>query len=76
MKAGKEAGVWQREYNRKVDAEAVTGLEKAGMVVTRLTPEQQKAFMDATKGIAAQFENDIGKDVIAEARAEIAKYSK
>ena len=76
MKAGKEAGVWQREYNRKVDAEAVQGLEKAGMVVTRLTPEQQKAFMDATKGIAGQFENDIGKDTIAEARAEIAKYSK
>ena len=76
MKAGKEAGVWQREYNRKVDAEAAQGLEKAGMVVTRLTPEQQKAFMEATKNIASQFENDIGKDVIADVRAEIAKNSK
>lgn len=76
LKAGKEASVWQREYNRKVDAEAVQGLEKAGMVITRLTPDQQKAFMDATKDIAAQFENDIGKDTIAEVKAEIAKYSK
>ena len=46
------------------------------MVVTRLTPEQQKLFMEATKNIASQFENDIGKDVIADVRAEIAKHSK
>ena len=32
--------------------------------------------MDATKGIAAQFENDIGKDTITEVNAEIAKASK
>jgi len=75
-KTGKEASKWQREYNRKVDAEAVQGLEKAGMVVTRLTPEQQKLFMEATKDIAAQFEKEIGKDVIDEIKAEIAKASK
>ena len=76
MKTGQEASKWQREYNRKVDAEAVQGLAKAGMTVTTLTPEQQKLFMDATKDIAAQFEKEIGKDVIAEVRAEIAKASK
>lgn len=76
MKTGKEASKWQREYNRKVDAEAAEGLAKAGMTVTKLTPEQQKAFMDATKDIAAQFEGDIGKDVIAEVKAEIEKASK
>lgn len=76
LKTAKEASKWQREYNRKVDAEAAQGLEKAGMKVTRLTPEQQKAFMDATKDIAAQFEKEIGKDTIAEVKAEIAKNSK
>jgi tripartite ATP-independent transporter DctP family solute receptor len=73
IKTGKEASKWQREYNRKVDAEAVQGLEKAGMKVTRLTPEQQKAFMDATKDIATQFEKEIGKDIIDQVKAEIAK---
>lgn len=72
-KTGKEASRWQREYNRKVEAEALEGLAKAGMTVTKLTPEQVQLFQDATKGIAAQFENDIGKDTIAEVRAEIAK---
>jgi TRAP-type C4-dicarboxylate transport system substrate-binding protein len=76
LKTAKEASKWQREYNRKVDAEAVQGLEKAGMKVTRLTPEQQKAFMDATKDIASQFEKEIGKAVIDEVKAEIAKASK
>ncbi len=76
LKTAKEASKWQREYNRKVDAEAVQGLEKAGMKVTNLTPEQQKTFMDATKDIAGQFEKEIGKDVIDEVKAEIAKASK
>ncbi|MDR7866897.1 MAG: TRAP transporter substrate-binding protein [Sporomusaceae bacterium] len=76
MKTGQEASKWQREYNRKVDAEAAQGLAKAGMTVTNLTPDQQKLFMDATKDIAAQFEKEIGKDVITEVRAEIAKASK
>jgi TRAP-type C4-dicarboxylate transport system substrate-binding protein len=72
-KTGKEATKWQREYNRKVDAEALEGLSKAGMVVTKLTPDQVNLFQDATKDIASQFENDIGKDILAEVKAEIAK---
>ena len=43
--------------------DAVAGMEKAGMTVTRLTPEQHQAFMDATKEIAPQFEADLGVDV-------------
>jgi tripartite ATP-independent transporter DctP family solute receptor len=72
-KTGKEATKWQREYNRKVDAEALEGLSKAGMVVTKLTPDQVNLFQDATKDIASQFENDIGKDTLAEVKVEIDK---
>jgi tripartite ATP-independent transporter DctP family solute receptor len=72
-KTGKEASKWQREYNRKVDAEALEGLGKAGMTITKLTPEQTKAFQDTTKDIVSQFENEIGKDIVAEVKAEIAK---
>jgi TRAP-type transport system periplasmic protein len=76
MKAGKEAGIYERKVNREMMTESVTNLEKAGMVVTKLTPDQQKAFMNATKDVASKFEAEIGKDIIQEMRAEIAKHSK
>ncbi|EGO62693.1 TRAP transporter substrate-binding protein [Acetonema longum] len=74
-RAGKEAGIYQRKTNREMMQEASASLEKAGMVVTRLTPEQAQAFVDATKDIAGQFEAEIGKDNVQEVKAEIAKYS-
>lgn len=76
LKAAKEAGVYQRKLNRDMNAESVATLEKAGMKVTKLTPEQHQAFVDATKDIAPKFESEIGKDVIAEMKAEISKNSK
>jgi tripartite ATP-independent transporter DctP family solute receptor len=76
LKAAKEAGVYQRKLNRDMIAESVAALEKAGMKVTKLTPEQHQAFVEATKDVAAKFEAEIGKETIAEMRAEIAKNSK
>lgn len=76
VKAGKEAGAYERKVNREMMTESAANLEKAGMVVTKLTPEQQKAFMDATKDVAAKFENEIGKETVQEMKAEIAKYTK
>lgn len=76
LKAAKEAGVYQRKLNRDMIAESIAGLEKAGMKVTRLSPEQHQAFVEATKDVAAKFEAEIGKDAIAEMKAEISKYSK
>lgn len=76
MKAGKEAAVYERKVNRETMGQAVEGMQKAGMVVTKLTPDQQKAFMDATKDIAGQFEKDIGADTVKEIKAEIAKHFK
>ncbi|WP_232199125.1 TRAP transporter substrate-binding protein [Thermosinus carboxydivorans] len=76
LKAGKEAGLYQRKINREMMKESLANLEKTGMVVTKLTPEQQKAFMDATKDVATKFEAEIGKELIQEVKAEIAKYAK
>ena len=76
MKAGKEAGLYQRKINRETMVTAEKGMADKGTLVTRLTPEQQKAFMEATKDIAPRFEAEIGKDVVAEVKAEIAKYFK
>ena len=76
MKAGKEAGLYQRKVNREVMVQAEKGMADKGMVVTRLTPEQHKMFVEATKDIAPKFEAEIGKATVDEVKAEIAKYSK
>lgn len=76
LKAAKESTVYQRKYNREMMKEAVAGMEKNGVLITKLTPEQQKAFMAATKDIAPKFEAEIGAATVQEVQAEIAKYSK
>jgi len=76
LKATKEAGAWQRKYNRDQMKECEEGMAKNGVTVTRLTAEQQKAFADATAPVAKQFEAEIGADTVKEVMAEIAKYSK
>lgn len=75
-KAAKEAGAFQRQYNREQMKQMADNLRKAGMVVTELTPEQMEEFRKATEGVYKQFENEIGKDLIEEVKAEIAKYNK
>ncbi|MDR1936061.1 MAG: TRAP transporter substrate-binding protein [Candidatus Accumulibacter sp.] len=73
LKAAKESAVYQRQVNRETMGKAVDGMEKAGMTVTRLTPEQHNAFVEATKTIAQQFEADFGADNLKTIRDEIAK---
>lgn len=75
-RAAQEAGVYQRKVNRDTMNDAVLGMEKGGMLVTRLTPEQHQAFVDATKDIASEFEAEIGADNVKEIKAEIEQYSK
>jgi TRAP-type transport system periplasmic protein len=74
--AAYEARDYQRKVNRQMNAELVDKLKAAGMVVTELTPEQQKAFQDAVKPVYDQFADRIGKSLIDEVRAEVDKYSK
>ena len=76
LKAAQEAGVYQRKVNREAMNEAVAGMQKGGMTVTKLTPEQHKVFVEATKDIAKQFEAEIGAENVQAMRAEIAKYVK
>lgn len=76
LKATKDSSLYQRKYNRDMMKDCEAGMAKNGVVVTRLTPDQQKAFADATKTIATQFEAEIGADTVKEVKAEITKYSK
>ncbi|HHY92526.1 MAG TPA: TRAP transporter substrate-binding protein, partial [Firmicutes bacterium] len=72
-KAAVEAGAYERQVNRQMMKEMADNLRKAGMTVTELTPEQVELFKKATEGVAAQFEDQIGKDLIEAVKGEIAK---
>lgn len=71
-----EAKVYQRKVGRDAEADQIKKLQDAGMTVTKLTPDQLKAFQDATKSVYDQFADKIGKDFVAKVQAEIAKDSK
>jgi TRAP-type C4-dicarboxylate transport system substrate-binding protein len=45
--AAKESAVYQRALNRKMNRDFVDNLRKARVIVTELTPEQHKAFVDS-----------------------------
>ncbi|MHB1653991.1 MAG: TRAP transporter substrate-binding protein [Desulfitobacteriaceae bacterium] len=76
QQAVNEAKVLQRKIGRDAEADQISKLQAAGMTVTKLTPEQLKAFQDATKPVYDQFADKIGKDFVAKVQAEIAKDSK
>jgi len=64
----REASIVARDHMRNVANEQEAGLiedlAKQGMVVTKLTPEQIKAFQDATKDVYKDFVDEIGEDFL------------
>ncbi|MDF2533540.1 MAG: dicarboxylate transporter, DctP subunit, partial [Clostridia bacterium] len=64
--AAKESAKFNRQSNREMNKSNIADLKKAGMTITELTPDQLKAFQDAVAPVYKQFEEQIGKDLIAE----------
>jgi len=64
----KEAAIEARDYMRNIaneqEEELIADLEKQGMEVVRLTPEQVKAFQEATKDVYKDFVDQIGEDFL------------
>lgn len=64
----KDAAIEARDYSRKVANESEAGLieeiKAAGTEVIELTPEQIKAFQDATKDVYKAFEDKIGLEFL------------
>jgi TRAP-type C4-dicarboxylate transport system substrate-binding protein len=72
LEAAQESAKFQRALNRKMNAEQVENLKKAGMTVTTLTPEQVKVFQDATKSVYDEWVPKIGQGMVAEFQAAAA----
>ncbi len=68
LEAAHESALFQRATNRKMNTDYVGELRKNGMVVTELTPEQQKAFQDAVQPVYTQFQYKIGPGLIQQVK--------
>ncbi len=71
--AAQESAIYQRALNRKMNRDFVADLRKAGITVTELTPEQKKAFQDAVAPVYVTWEPKIGKALMDEFKATVAK---
>jgi len=76
LEAAKAGEAEVRKLSKEMNDSQVGKLKEAGMVVTTLTPEQHKAFEDAVKPVYDEFSNKIGKQLVDEVRAEVARLSK
>lgn len=73
LEAAQESALFQRNLNRQMNRDFVDNLKKAGVTVTELTPEQQKAFVEAVASVYTNWESKIGKALVEEFRATVGK---
>ncbi|HQL37077.1 MAG TPA: DctP family TRAP transporter solute-binding subunit [Bacillota bacterium] len=64
----KDAAIEARDYSRKLandrENDSIEEMKAAGLHVTILTPEQIKAFQEATKDVYKEYVDKIGKDFL------------
>lgn len=73
MDAALESAKFQFDLSAQLVKEDTGKLSAAGMTVTQLSPAQLKAFQDAAAPVYKSQEAAIGKDLIDEAKAIVAK---
>ncbi len=67
-----EMQVFQRTKIRDNEADILEKLAAEGMTVVELTPEERAKFQEASQSVVAEFEAEIGADLIEKARTTIA----
>ena len=70
--AGAENLIAARQGISPGDDAALNAIEKSGVTITQLTPEQRKAFKDATRPVFDKWAATIGKDLVKKAETAIA----
>lgn len=64
IQAAKEANEFQRNLNRELSAKQTQDFAEKGMVVTTLTEEQMKPFIEKVKPVYTEYEPIMGKELI------------
>ena len=62
--AALETQAWERETLNEEEAKYLSDIEAGGMTVTRLTPEQSKAFQDAMEKVWDEYRGKLGSELI------------
>lgn len=73
IQAGAENVAEARKGIAGNDTSVLKRIEAQGVTVTRLTPEQKKAFQTATRAVYDKWAGQIGRDLVKSAEAAIAK---
>ena len=73
LQAGRENVEKARKGIAGTDNAVLKQIEAAGVTVTRLTPEQRTAFVQATRPVYDKWSKQIGADLVKKAEAAIAK---
>jgi len=73
VEAGAENVAAARKGIAGNDTEILKQIEAQGVTVTRLTPEQRKAFESATRAVYDKWAQQIGRDLVKAAETAIAK---
>ncbi|MDR3255628.1 MAG: DctP family TRAP transporter solute-binding subunit [Synergistaceae bacterium] len=68
IKAGRDYAKAQRKLMAGMEADYKKQIEASGMKANGLTPEEKKPFVDATVKVYAQFEDQLGKEIMDIAR--------
>ncbi|MHB8907413.1 MAG: TRAP transporter substrate-binding protein [Syntrophales bacterium] len=76
MKAAKEAMYHERQVVRGEDKTLVGELEKKGMKMTVLNPNELKAFQDVIRPVYVEFKGKLGQETVSVFEQEIAKAMK
>ena len=71
--AAADAGKVGIEASRKGDDIAAAELKEKGVTITLLTPAERQQFVDATRGVYAEWSKKIGEDLVRMAEESIAK---
>ncbi|NEU30467.1 TRAP transporter substrate-binding protein [bacterium LRH843] len=72
QEAGREAGLYNRERSREVATESLERLKET-MTYTEITPEEHARFQEAVKPVIEKHSEIIGKEIVDEYLAELAK---
>ncbi|MFZ5753263.1 MAG: TRAP transporter substrate-binding protein, partial [Bacillota bacterium] len=64
------------KLNREANAKYFDELAKAGMTVTKLTPEARAEFVKTVKPVYDTYKEKVGADLLARVLAEIEKAGK
>lgn len=71
QQAAIDAGQWEIEKSRSELEETLDRIRERGVEVTELTPEQHKAFVDATQSVYDKWIPRIGKELVDTAQQAI-----